>query len=188
MKIGVYVGSFNPVHKGHIELSRYLIKNKIVDKVLMLPTPNYWHKQNLIDVKHRVGMLKIFETKNIIIDDIHNIYPYTYQILKSLKEDYKYDELYLVIGGDNLEKLHLWKNIDEIMKNKIVVVRRANKDIDINKYQNRFDINKFIIVNDFDDYEEISSTEIRKNINSPYLDKKVFEYIKKNKLYLNENS
>ena len=188
MKIGVYVGSFNPVHKGHIKLSRHLIKNKIVDKVLMLPTSNYWYKQNLLDIKYRVEMLNLFETENIIIDNIHNKHPYTCQILESLKEDYKDDELYLVIGGDNLEKLHLWKNIDEIMKNKIVVVRRANKDIDINKYQDRFDINKFIIVNDFDDYEEISSTEIRKNINSPYLDKKVFEYIKKNKLYLNENS
>lgn len=182
MKIGVYVGSFNPVHKGHIKVSRHLIKNKIVDKVLMLPTPNYWHKQNLLDIKYRVEMLKLFETKDIIIDNIHNKYGYTYQVLDSLKKDYKDDELYLVIGADNLEKLHLWKNIDKIMKNKVIVVRRANADIDITKYKDKFDINSFIVVNDFDDYDEISSTEIRKNINSPYLDKKVFEYINKNNI------
>ena len=47
MRIGVFVGSFNPVHKGHIKVANYLLDNDYVDKVIMLPTPNYWHKNNL---------------------------------------------------------------------------------------------------------------------------------------------
>ena len=60
MKLGIYVGSFNPVHKGHIKVANYLLKNNYVDKVIMLPTPNYWHKTNLLDVNKRVEMLKFY--------------------------------------------------------------------------------------------------------------------------------
>ena len=50
MKIGVYVGSFNPVHKGHIKIVNHLIKNKYVDKVLVIPTGNYWDKNDLLSI------------------------------------------------------------------------------------------------------------------------------------------
>ena len=61
MKLGLYVGSFNPVHNGHIKVINYLLDNDLVDKVIVLPTPNYWDKQNLLDLKTRVEMLKIIE-------------------------------------------------------------------------------------------------------------------------------
>ena len=51
MKLGLYVGSFNPVHNGHLKVINYLLDNNIVDKVIVLPTPNYWDKQNLLDLK-----------------------------------------------------------------------------------------------------------------------------------------
>ena len=85
MKLGIFVGSFNPVHEGHIKVANYLLDNNYVDKVLMLATPNYWDKQDLIDLKHRVNMLRFYETNNIVVDDIHNTYPYTYQVLRELK-------------------------------------------------------------------------------------------------------
>ncbi len=94
MKLGVYVGSFNPVHNGHIKVANYLVNNNLVDKVLMLPTPAYWNKQNIVDIKHRVNMLKFFETDKIIIDDINNNYPYTYQVMDSVKDDNPKDDLY----------------------------------------------------------------------------------------------
>ena len=178
MKLGLYVGSFNPVHNGHIKVINYLIDNNLVDKVIVLPTPNYWDKQDIIDVKDRINMLKFFETNNIIIDSIHNNYPYTYQVIDSIKKDYD-DELYLVIGSDNLEKLHLWKNIDMILENKIIVLRRGN--MDINKYLERFDKNKFIIVDNFENID-VSSTEIREG-NYNNVDSRVLEYIKSNNLY-----
>ena len=88
MKLGLYVGSFNPVHNGHIKVINYLLDNNLVDKVLVLPTPNYWDKQDIIDVKDRINMLKFFETENIIIDSIHNNYPYTYQVIDSIKKPF----------------------------------------------------------------------------------------------------
>ena len=180
MKVGVYVGSFNPPHIGHLKVANYLIENKIVDKVLMLPTLNYWDKQDLVDLKDRIAMLKYYETKDIVVDDIHNNYEFTYQVLNALKKDYKSDTLYLIMGYDNLKNLHLWKNIDEILENKIIVLRRGN--IDIDKYLNRFDKSKFIIIDNFD-YVDISSTELRKTLDSKYLNEKVVKYIKGKKLY-----
>lgn len=179
MKLGVYVGSFNPVHNGHIAVINYLLDNKIVDKVLVLPTPNYWDKQDIINVKHRINMLKYFENKNIVIDDKHNNYPYTYQVIESLKKDYK-DDLYIIIGSDNLEKLHLWKNIDKVLENKIVVVQRG--DTNINKYLEKYNKEKFIICDKFK-YIDVCSTNIRNGIYKN-IDNRVIDYIKKNNLYL----
>ena len=92
MKLGLYVGSFNPVHNGHIKVINYLLDKNLVDKVLVLPTPNYWEKQDIVDVKHRVAMLKFFENEKIVIDDMHAVYPYTYEVIDSIKKDYD-DEL-----------------------------------------------------------------------------------------------
>ena len=178
MKLGLYVGSFNPVHNGHIKVINYLLDNNLVDKVMVLPTPNYWDKQDIIDVKHRVNMLKFFERENVIIDDKHNEYPYTYQVIDSIKEEYN-DEIYLVIGSDNLEKLHLWKNIDKILDNKIIVLRRGDTPID--EYLKRFDETRFIIVDDFE-YLDVCSTDIRNGIYNN-IDDRVVEYIKGNNLY-----
>ena len=179
MRLGLYVGSFNPVHNGHIKVINYLIDNNLVDKVIVLPTPNYWDKQDIIDVKDRINMLKFFENENIIIDSIHNNYPYTYQVIDSLRKDYKDDDFYLVMGSDNLEKLHLWKNIDKILENKIIVLRRGDTPID--EYLKRFDRNKFIIVDDFE-YLDVCSTDIRNGIYND-IDDRVIEYIKRNNLY-----
>ena len=182
MKLGIYVGSFNPVHNGHLKVINYLLDNNLVDKVLVLPTPNYWDKQDLVDLDHRVSMFKIFETEKIIVDDIHNRYPYTYLVLRSIKKDYPNDKLYLVIGADNLISLDKWKNIDEILENKVIVLNRFN--IDMNKYIDKFNKANFIIISDFD-YLDTSSTEIR---NGKYdeLNPKVKKYIKDHRLYENK--
>ena len=68
MKIGIYIGSFNPPHKGHKKIINYLLTNKYVDKILIIPTGNYWHKQNLINIKDRINMLKYYENKKIKVD------------------------------------------------------------------------------------------------------------------------
>ena len=180
MKLGIYVGSFNPPHNGHLKVVNYLLENKIVDKIIILPTPNYWNKTNMVDIEKRVEMLKIFENPNIIVDGANNKYKYTYQILESLSKCYPEDKLYLIIGSDNLEKLHLWKNIDEILKYHIIVLKRGN--LDISKYLKHFDLTNFIVIDNFP-FIDISSTEIRENLNNENLDERVLKYIKKHKLY-----
>ncbi len=178
MRLGIFVGSFNPVHEGHIKVVNYLLENNYVDKVLLLPTPNYWNKQDLIDMKHRLNMLRYYENNQIIVDDQHNNYPYTYQVLRTLKNDYQ-DELYLIIGSDNLINLDKWMNINEILENKIIVVNRDNVDID--KYLNNFPKEQFVIIPNFPNIS-ISSTEIR-NGETKNVSPKVLKYIRKNHLY-----
>ena len=180
MKLGVYMGSFNPPHKGHIKVVNYLLDKNIVDKVLIVPTINYWDKNNLIDINDRINMLKFYESDNIIVDKENNNYCYTIDLVYVLKEKYPNDELYLIIGADNIIEFHKWKNYQELLDNKIIVMSRNN--IDVLPYVEKLGKDNFIIINDFP-YIDISSTKLRNNLDSKYLDKKVLSYIKKNNLY-----
>ncbi len=185
MKIAVYVGSFNPVHKGHIKVAKTVLK-KLVDKVIIVPTLNYWDKNNLININNRINMLKFYETNNIIIDTKNNKYEYTYQVLRNIKKEYKNSEIYLIIGNDILENFHKWKNINEILKYNIIVIKRNNIDLNIYKQYEKYN---FIYL-DKVSKKEISSTVVRKMILEnnkevlKYIDLKVYNYIKRNNLYI----
>ena len=124
-------------------------------------------------------MLKYFENDKIIIDEVHNNYKYTYELMRSLSNDYNC-ELYLIMGADNIIDFDKWMNYQELLKYKIIVVNRDN--ININKYINKFNSSNFIVVNDYK-YKDISSSEIRNNLGNIYLDKRVLKYIKDNHLY-----
>ena len=181
MRLGVFVGSFNPVHEGHIKVVNYLLDNNYVDKVLLLATPDYWEKKALTPIEDRVQMLRYYENDRIIVDNIHNKYPYTFQVIRSLKADYN-DELYLIIGADNIINFDKWQHIDELLENKIIVLNRNN--INIEQYLDKYDRSKFIVLSEFP-FIDISSTEIRKG-NYEYLHPKVIEYIKEHNLYKGE--
>ena len=186
MKIGVYVGSFNPPHKGHIKIVNHLINNYL-DKVIVIPTGNYWDKKDLVSVQDRINMLKIYETENIIIDNKNNDIEYTYQILDKLSNEYDKENLYLIIGADNIINFDIWKNYEEILKYNLIILNR--NDINITQYLEKLNKkDKYIIVNDLPNID-ISSTMIRNKIKdnendlNEYLDKEVYEYIKEKKLY-----
>ncbi len=172
MKLGIYVGSFNPVHDGHYLVCRYLIDNNYLDKVLIIPTLDYWDKEINTSLEDRINMLKYYEEEDIIIDTKHNNYKYTYQIFNALEKEVD-DELYLIIGSDNLERFFEWKNVEEILKHKVIVVNRGDKIT--------IDDDRFIIINNFP-YIDISSTEIR-NGKREFIKKEVIDYIDKNNLY-----
>lgn len=184
MKIGIYVGSFNPVHLGHTNLINYLISNKYLDKIFIIPTKGYWDKTNLIDLKHRINMLKYIENGCIYVDDNNNNLDYTYQILNEYNKVYKKEDIYLIIGADNIINFNKWKNIEEILTYNIIVLNRNN--INILKYIKKFcyDLNKFNVLDNYP-YLDISSSMIREDIDKykAYLDSKVYKYIKKNNLY-----
>ena len=179
MKLGVYTGSFNPVHNGHIAVVNYLLDNNIVDKVLMVPTCAYWDKKDLVDVYDRIQMLNFFKTDNILIDDKHNNIPYTYLLMRELKEEYN-DNLYLIMGADNIINFDKWDNYQELLNYKIIIMNRNN--IDINYYIQKYNTSNFIVLNDYP-YIDISSTEIRNNLDNNNIDDKVLNYIKEHKLY-----
>lgn len=180
MRLGIYMGSFNPPHQGHIDVINYLLKHHYIDNVLVIPTLNYWNKNNLVDVKHRINMLKYFENDHIKIDTKNNKYIFTSELMKILKEEYPNTELYLIIGADNLINFDKWKNYQELLQYKIIVMNRDN--INIKPYLEKIGGTNFIIINDYP-FINISSSAIRDNLNSEYLDSKVLTYIQKNKLY-----
>ncbi len=179
MKLGIYIGSFNPVHKGHIDVVNYLLINNYVDRVLIVPTLGYWNKNDLVDIKHRINMLKIFENDKVMVDTEHNSYNYTYQLFEALSKDYE-DELYLIIGADNIIEFDKWKEYRKLLKYKIIVMNRDG--IDIGKYIKKYHSNNFIVISDYK-YIDISSSKIRKSLAGKYLDSKVLKYIKDNHLY-----
>ncbi len=183
MRLGVYIGSFNPVHKGHIKLVNYLLENNYIDKALIVPTSGYWDKTSLVDVEKRIDMLSIFENETIEIDRKHNSILYTYELMRELSKEYT-DELYLIIGADNIINFDKWKNYEELLKYKIIVMNRNS--IDIDSYITKYNTPNFIVINDFD-FIDVSSTEIRNNLDNEYLDKRVLEYIKNNNLYEKED-
>ena len=178
MRIGVYVGSFNPPHLGHQHVVDYLLEKDLVDLVLLLPTPNYWDKNNLVSIQDRVEMLKYYEDEKVKVDQEHNAYPFTYQVLDSLEKDYPNDELYLIIGSDNIERFHEWKNVENILKHYVIVLKRG--DYKPNPHLS-FYKNKFIYQDDFEPIS-ISSTDIRNGV-SGYLKPEVEDYIKNHLLY-----
>lgn len=195
MKIGILGGSFNPPHKMHLDMGINLINKQYVDKVIYVPTGSkYKYKNNLLPDKNRLEMIEIITNKYKYLSvsdyELKSEVVYTYQTLKYFKEMNPNDEIYFICGTDNLSYMDKWMNSEEILSNyKILVIRRNNENIDnlldkFNKYR------KNIVIADVEQ-SNISSTDIRERIRNrenvlDVLDKDVYEYIKKNKLYVEE--
>lgn len=186
MKIGVYVGSFNPVHKGHIKIVKQALENYL-DLVIIVPTGCYWSKKNLTSLKHRIAMLKFYQNEKILIDTTHNQLPYTYMILRELKKKYPSDFLYLILGADNLIQFQKWKNYQELLNYPILIVNR--NCVDVNYYIKKLSISRHVIMNVAN--IDFSSTIIREKLVQQenvdhYLDKEVLQYINKYHLFSNK--
>ena len=192
MRIGIFGGSFNPPHKMHLNIGVQLVNKQYVDNVIYVPTGSkYKYKNNLLPDKNRLEMLEIL-TKNYEYLDVNDYelkdeVVYTCETLAYFKEVYPNDDIYFVCGADNLSYIDKWKNGDEILKNyKILVMKRKGEDID--ELLEKFKIYKNNIVVADIEQQDISSTDIRERLKNnedvlDVLDKEVYEYIKKNKLY-----
>ena len=126
MKIGIYVGSFNPVHLGHIDTANKLIENNYVDKVYIVPTLGYWNKHNLAPLKNRIEMLKLVSNNNIIIDDTNNKLEFTYQIMDKYHTLMPDDEIRLILfnkrltsDGGNIEVVN--ESDTQIISNTVII-------------------------------------------------------------------
>lgn len=183
MRIGVFGGSFNPPHLMHLNIAKDLLRLKYLDKVIFVPTGNKYSKDDLIDIKYRIEMLKIMTISydDMIVSDYENQdrVVYTYETLDYFKKKYLGSEIYFILGADNLKQISNWKNSEYILSNyKLLVINRGDDKIEVKDNVVVMDI----LNND------ISSTFIRSNIDNDdiikkYLDKNVLEYIRKEKLY-----
>lgn len=197
MKIGIYGGSFDPIHNAHIKTVLFIKENLNLDKVIVIPAGNPPHKAQgtRIDGRYRLEMCKLaFEGYDFIeVSDIEinsNKKSYTYQTLKKIKKQYKDDKLYFIMGADMYVTLDKWKNPKKIFEIAEIITVPRN-DIDCNElssYSKKFKklgCETIILENTV---MAESSTKIRENLynnisNDDMLPEKVSNYIIKNKLY-----
>lgn len=193
MKIGIYGGCFNPPHKMHEKIAKNLIKEGYVDKVIFVPTGDYYPKKNQQTAEKRLEMLNLIceSEKGLETSDYEiNNQKYTYQTLKYFQEKYPKDKIYFITGSDNYKELDTWKNYNEILeKYYLIVIQRSKDDLEkINeKYKGQ---NKNVIFVVFEN-TEISSTIIRKKISNgaiqeelrKYMNEKIIQYITRNRIY-----
>lgn len=192
MKIGVFGGSFNPIHNGHIQIVLEAIKILNLDRIIVVPVGVPSHRVDVIEGIHRCRMCKLafedFDVKDkIIISDIEvNSLEtsYTYDTLLKLKEVYKDDEFYEIIGEDSANNFKIWRDNEKILEDSKVTVfkRKGDNNLKIDECLKE----KMLILDT--PYFEYSSTEIREKIIKKekidgLLPKKVIQYITQKNLY-----
>ncbi len=128
-KIGLYFGSFNPVHIGHLIIANFIVQTDQVDEVWFVVSPEnpLKKKANLLTATHRLSMVRIAIEDNpklkAIDIEFHLPKPsYTVYTLQALKEKYPHHTFSLIMGEDNLRTLHKWKNYTYILENYNVIV------------------------------------------------------------------
>ncbi|MFN6944222.1 MAG: nicotinate (nicotinamide) nucleotide adenylyltransferase [Cytophagaceae bacterium] len=123
MKIGLFFGSFNPIHIGHLIIANIMAENTDLEKVWFVVSPHNPLKssKNLLHEFDRYEMVRlaIHEHYKLEVCDVEFQMPrpsYTIDTLTYLQEKYPEDEFTLIIGEDNLEQFTRWKNYESILK------------------------------------------------------------------------
>ena len=129
IKTGIFGGSFNPIHNGHISLARQLKEKAGLDEVWLMVSPQNPMKRqaDLLSDEARLQMARLaleHETGIIACDyEMHLPKPsYTWLTLQALSRDYPDRQFVLMIGGDNWSIFHRWFHADDILQNYQVVV------------------------------------------------------------------
>ena len=164
-RTGIFGGSFNPIHNGHISLAQQLREKAGLDEVWLMVSPQNPLKQagDLLDDRLRMQMarLALEGVDGITASDYEMHLPrpsYTWNTLQALSNDYPDREFVLLMGGDNLALFHRWYHYEDILSNyRIVVYPRRNAIV-----EGAADNCQLSIVNC--QLIDISSTEIRRRI------------------------
>lgn len=186
MKIGLFGGSFNPIHNAHVKLASTICKEAGLDEVWFLVTPHNPLKQQegLMNEKDRLAMVRLALEKepNLKASDyeFHLERPsYTWNTIQHLSKDYPENEFYIIIGGDNWQIFHHWAHHEEILRDyHIIVYPRKDSLMDTTSLPPSVSIIRMPEM-------DISSTMIREMLRngediSPYVSPKVAEYLHKN--------
>ena len=129
MKVGLYFGTFNPIHVGHLIIANYMTEHADLDQVWIVVSPQnpLKKKKTLLADYHRLALVRaaIEDDPNLIVSDIEFHLPipsYTATTLTYLKEKYPKNEFSLIMGEDNLRTFHKWFNHDAILENHTLYV------------------------------------------------------------------
>lgn len=199
-RIGILGGTFDPIHKGHINIAIEARKQYDLDEVHILTggIPPHKREQNITEasIRHRMCELAVKGIEGLIADDFElskKDYTYTVKILRELKEIHSDWEIYFIIGEDSLCNFHLWREPEEIVKLCILLAYPRDTENNLENIINsrRKEYNADIRRIDAE-HIDVSSTKIRKMIAnnedvSGLVCDDVIEYIKKEGLYKNGN-
>ncbi|MFT7344473.1 MAG: nicotinate-nucleotide adenylyltransferase [Lentimonas sp.] len=129
MKIGLFFGSFNPIHVGHLIIANHMVQQPELDQVWFIVSPQspFKNKSSLLPENHRLTLVKlaIENLSNLKADDIEFKLPqpsYTIDTLAYLKEKHPQHAFSLIMGEDNLTHFEKWKNYDKILQNHSIYV------------------------------------------------------------------
>lgn len=196
-KYGIFGGSFNPIHYGHLMICEYIKEEMDLDKVIFIPTGNPPHKDLGVSAEDRYEMVRLAISPNpdFEISDIETTrvnLSYTVDTIRELKKIYKEEKLYFLIGLDSLFQLKTWKKIDDLSQEiEFVVALRPgyidkeeiNREIDFlrDNFGTRINLIKTPLY-------EISSTDLRDRIHEGkslryLIPKKVLDYIEESGFY-----
>jgi len=189
MKVGLFFGSFNPVHVGHMIIANYMIENTDLDELWIVVSPQnpFKDKKSLARDSDRLHLVNLAIGKNYKLraSKVEFDLPkpsYTIDTLTYLKEKNPLKDFVLIMGGDNLGSFHKWKNYEVILKNhQIYVYQRPAYDLGELKDHSNINIVEAPQMN-------ISASYIRKEIKNQrsvrYLvPDAVFEYLENTTLY-----
>jgi nicotinate-nucleotide adenylyltransferase len=189
MEIGLFFGSFNPVHIGHLALAEYMLENTILEQVWFVVSPHnpLKVKETLLDGNHRLEMvhLAVDEDKRFRVCDIEFRMPrpsFTIDTLIRLSEKYPSHSFSLIMGEDNLDSFHKWKNASLIAEkyHRYVYPRHNTSADDPGKHKNITLVNAPRI--------EISSSLLRRMMMEGksvryFLPAAVYEYLERTGYY-----
>lgn len=191
MKIGLYFGTFNPIHAGHLIIANHMAEYSGLDQIWLVVTPHnpLKKKSTLLDDHHRLQMvhLAVEDYPKLKPSDIEFRLPqpnYTVNTLVYLQEKFPTHEFSLIMGEDNLNTLHKWKNYEVLLQNHdIYVYPRIDTATPENEIAHAPRIHRVgapVI--------EISSTFIRQGVKDgknvrPLLPPKVHDYVAHNLFY-----
>ena len=190
-KTGLFFGSFNPIHIGHLILANYILENSDMDELWFVVSPQnpFKDKKSLLKDHNRLDMVQLAITNypKMRASNVEFSLPvpsYTIDTLTYLKEKHPDYSFSLIMGEDNLGSLHKWKNYEQLLeKYQIIVYPRIlgeEKKSDYLQHENIHQINAPII--------ELSATEIRNMIKEgkntrPMLPPEVFDYLDGSSFY-----
>jgi nicotinate-nucleotide adenylyltransferase len=181
MKIGIYGGSFNPIHFGHTGLAQWVIEHTDLDEVWLMVSPNNPLKdqsiladeqKRLAAAKEAIGDGLLAIGKRIIVSDFEFTLPrpnYTANTLRELKKQYPQHEFTLIIGEDNLEIFPKWREYTYLLENfRILVYPRKGSEKSVEQMMQELGTAHIKEVQLLANapYFEISSTELRKNLHN----------------------
>lgn len=197
MRVGLFGGSFNPIHLGHVHLAESVRDALSLDRVVLVPSRRSPHKSNdeYVSDEHRLNMCRLavegipgFEVSDYEL--LRDTVSYTVYTVRHFREVYPDGTLYLLIGSDMLLSFDTWKDYRTILRDvSLAVVSRERGDVGrlLEKSEELSRYGEVVLVEA--PPMEVSSTQIRKNIRNSVeyscnLDEKVVQYIESNGLYL----